>query len=156
MLVLSDQVWPPDQGLTDVEAQVQETARRFAAEIVRLTFLVNEELGWGDTRLGWSLYGSGLALTMIENFRRDDLAELCPPGTISMWSISEPDYGSDMLDFSHKVSPPEVTNQAFEIFDRNATAKEYPIEKLLRDACMGTIAEGTNDVLSLMAVASRF
>jgi alkylation response protein AidB-like acyl-CoA dehydrogenase len=50
----------------------------------------------------------------------------------------------------------EVTNQAFEIFGGNATTKEYPIEKLLRDARMGTIADGTNDVLSLMAAALRF
>ena len=156
MLLLSEQVWAPEAGLTDVEAQVQETAHRFAAdvmrpagialdrlepeeviaedsqlwdvfdrywelgldlneiaddlspvEVARLTFLVNEELGWGDTGLGWSLYGSGLAPAMIKNFGRDDLAGLCPPRTISMWSISEPDYGSDMLDFSHKVSPPE-------------------------------------------------
>jgi len=154
MLVLSDQVWAPEQGLTDVEAQVQETAHRFAAnvirpagivldrlepqqviargsqlwdafdgywdlgldlediagdlspvEIARLTFLVNEELGWGDTGLGWSLYASGLARAMVRNFGRDDLAELCPRGTIGMWSITEPGHGSDLLDFTHGVSP---------------------------------------------------
>jgi alkylation response protein AidB-like acyl-CoA dehydrogenase len=154
MPVLSDQGWLPEQGLTDFEAQVQETAHRFAAdvmrpagialdrlqpeqviargsqlwdvfdgywdlgldlkeiadelnpvEVTRLTFLVHEELGWGDTGLGWSLYASGLAQAMIKNFGRDDLAELCPPGTISMWSITEPGHGSDMLDFSHGISP---------------------------------------------------
>jgi alkylation response protein AidB-like acyl-CoA dehydrogenase len=47
-----------------------------------------------------------------------------------------------------------VTNAAFEIFGGNAQTTEYPIEKLLRDARLGTIADGTNDVLSLMA-ASR-
>ena len=50
----------------------------------------------------------------------------------------------------------EVTNQAFEVFGGNATSKEYPIEKLLRDARMGTIADGTNEVLSLVAVATTF
>lgn len=154
MLVLNDQVWVPEQGLTDIEAQVQETAHRFAADVIRpagialdrlepeaviakdsllwdafdgywelgldlediadelspvevarLTFLVNEELGWGDIGLGWSLYAAGLARAMIKNLGRDDLAELCPPGTIGMWSITEPDHGSDLLDFSHSVSP---------------------------------------------------
>ena len=153
MLVLNDQVWAPEQGLTVVEAQVQETAHRFASDVIRpvgialdrlqpekviakgsplwdafdgywdlgldledisdelspvevarLTYLVNEELGWGDTGLGWSLYASGLARAMIKNLGRDDLAELCPPGTIGMWSITEPDHGSDLLDFSHSVS----------------------------------------------------
>ena len=50
----------------------------------------------------------------------------------------------------------EVSNQAFEIFGGNGTSKEYPIEKLLRDARMGTIADGTNEVLSLIAASSRF
>lgn len=48
----------------------------------------------------------------------------------------------------------EVTASAFEIFGGNAMTREYPIEKLLRDARLGTIADGTNEVLSLMA-ASR-
>ena len=45
----------------------------------------------------------------------------------------------------------EVANLAFEIFGGNAQSQEYPIEKLVRDARLGTIADGTNDVLSLMA-----
>jgi acyl-CoA dehydrogenase len=352
MLVLNDQVWAPEQGLTEVEAQVQETAHRFASDVIRpagialdrlepeeviakgsllwdafdgywelgldlediadelsplevarMTFLVNEELGWGDTGLGWSLYASGLARAMIKNLGRDDLAELCPPGTIGMWSITHVsalfcryDDGSgeakcaafivpldlpgvsrgkplDKLGVrsltdaelffddveipaNYMLCPPEaydellagiliganpgmaifsvgqaraafelalayakervqggrpifehqtvklklfdmyrkiqaaralvrktmlnhaqfaprfensvaskvtgtqtaleVTNQAFEIFGGNATSKEYPIEKLLRDARMGTIADGTNEVLSLMAATLRF
>lgn len=49
----------------------------------------------------------------------------------------------------------EAVNEAFEVFGGNAQTAEYPIEKLLRDARLGTIADGTNDVLSLMA-ASQF
>lgn len=401
---LSDRVWAPDEGLTEVEASIQEVAHRFAEnvmrpagvaldrlppqevvaensllwgvfekyrelglnlaeisdglsplEIARLTYLVNEELGWGDCGLGWSLYASNMAQGMIRALGRDDLWDICPPDSISMWSITEPNHGTDMLDFTHKLSaleegaghsdcvvvnqgdkllirgqksawgsngaiatvsalfcryddgsgepkraafivpidlpgisrgkpldklgvrcltdaeiyfddveipasymlcPPEayddlvqgiimsanpgmaifsvgmaraafehalvyskeriqsgqpifefqavqlklfdmyrkiqssrkliratmedhaqfepqfqnavsckvtgtetaleVTNQAFEVFGGNGTSKEYPIEKLLRDARMGTIADGTNDVLSLMAVASTF
>ena len=101
MLVISDQVWAPEPGLTEVEAQVQESAHRFALEVIRpagivldrlqpeqviargsqlwhafdlywelgldlndiaddlspvevarLTYLVNEELGWVYTALG--------------------------------------------------------------------------------------------------------
>ncbi len=45
----------------------------------------------------------------------------------------------------------DVVNSAFEVFGGNAQTHEYPIEKLVRDARLGTIADGTNDVLSLMA-----
>jgi acyl-CoA dehydrogenase len=401
---LSESVWAPDEGLTEVEASIQEISHRFAEDVMRpagvaldrmqpeqviaegsplwdvfgqyrelgldlvgiaegmsplelsrVSYLVHEEMGWGDCGLGWSLYASGMAQGMIRAMGRDDLWELCPPDAISMWSITEPSHGTDMLDFSHNLSaaslggarsdcvvtrrgdkliiqgqksawgtngsiaqvaalfcryddgsgqpkraafivpldlpgisrgkpldklgvralsdaelyfdeveipascmlcPPEaydelvkgiivganpgmaifcvglaraafesalqyakeriqggrpifeyqavqlklfdmyrkiqaaralirgtmedhaqypprlenavsskvtgtqlaleVTNQAFEIFGGNATSKEYPIEKMLRDARMGTIADGTNDVLSLVAVSSRF
>lgn len=153
---LSDRIWQPDEGLTEIEASIQEVAHRFAEDIVRpaataldkmtpeaviaegsplwqvfqqyrelglnlteisqdmtpleiarLTYLVNEEIGWGDCGLGWSLYASGLAQGMIRMFGRSDLEEVCPPDAISMWSITEPNHGTDMLDFTHKVSPPE-------------------------------------------------
>jgi len=46
--------------------------------------------------------------------------------------------------------------EASEVFGGNATSREYPVEKLLRDARMGTIAGGTNAVLSLIAASSTF
>jgi len=156
MARLSERVWAPDEGLTEVEASVQEVAHRFARdvmrpagarldtmtpeqviakdsplwdvfrqyrelglnlvsisedlsplEIARLTYLVNEELGWGDCGLGWSLYASNLAQGMIKALGRDDLWEVCPPDSISMWSITEPNHGTNMLDFSHELSSRE-------------------------------------------------
>jgi acyl-CoA dehydrogenase len=37
-------VWAPEQGLTDVEAQVQETAHRFAANVIRPAGIVLDRL----------------------------------------------------------------------------------------------------------------
>ncbi|HUY26617.1 MAG TPA: acyl-CoA dehydrogenase [Candidatus Binataceae bacterium] len=43
----------------------------------------------------------------------------------------------------------EVTSDALQIFGGNGLSKEYPIEKLFRDARASLIEDGTNDVLSL-------
>ncbi len=43
----------------------------------------------------------------------------------------------------------EVANDALQIFGGNGLSKEYPIEKLFRDARASLIEDGTNEVLSL-------
>lgn len=43
----------------------------------------------------------------------------------------------------------EVCSDALQIFGGNGLSKEYPIEKLFRDARASLIEDGTNDVLSL-------
>jgi alkylation response protein AidB-like acyl-CoA dehydrogenase len=43
----------------------------------------------------------------------------------------------------------EVANEALQIFGANGLTKEYPMEKLLRDARAGLIADGCNEVLAL-------
>ncbi len=111
---LSESVWAPDEGLTEVEASIQEISHRFAEDVMRpagvaldrmqpeqviaegsplwdvfgqyrelgldlveiaegmsplelsrVSYLVHEEMGWGDCGLGWSLYASGMAQGMI-------------------------------------------------------------------------------------------
>jgi alkylation response protein AidB-like acyl-CoA dehydrogenase len=43
----------------------------------------------------------------------------------------------------------EVANEALQIFGANGLTKEYPMEKLLRDARAGLIADGCNEVLAI-------
>ncbi|HYB92227.1 MAG TPA: acyl-CoA dehydrogenase family protein [Candidatus Binataceae bacterium] len=43
----------------------------------------------------------------------------------------------------------EVASDALQVFGGNGLSKEYPIEKLFRDARASLIEDGTNDVLSL-------
>jgi len=45
----------------------------------------------------------------------------------------------------------EVASDAVQIYGGNGLCKEYPVEKLLRDARMGLIEDGENEVLGLMA-----
>ena len=43
----------------------------------------------------------------------------------------------------------EVASEALQIFGGNGLTKKYPMEKLLRDARSGMIADGCNEVLAL-------
>jgi len=45
----------------------------------------------------------------------------------------------------------EVANDALQMFGGNGVTREYPMEKLLRDARSGLIADGCNEVLALKA-----
>ena len=47
----------------------------------------------------------------------------------------------------------EVASGALQIFGGNGLSREYPIEKLLRDARASMIEDGCNDVLSLVGAA---
>jgi len=47
----------------------------------------------------------------------------------------------------------EVANEALQIFGGNGLSREYPIEKLLRDARASMIEDGCNEVLSLVGAA---
>jgi alkylation response protein AidB-like acyl-CoA dehydrogenase len=47
----------------------------------------------------------------------------------------------------------EVASDALQIFGGNGLSREYPIEKLMRDARASMIEDGCNDVLSLAGAA---
>jgi alkylation response protein AidB-like acyl-CoA dehydrogenase len=44
----------------------------------------------------------------------------------------------------------EVSSAALQIFGGNGLSREYPIEKIMRDARASLIEDGCNDVLSLV------
>ena len=43
----------------------------------------------------------------------------------------------------------EVASEALQIFGGNGLTKEYPMEKLLRDARASLIADGCNEILAM-------
>ncbi len=43
----------------------------------------------------------------------------------------------------------EVASDAVQLFGGNGLSKEYPVEKIFRDARAALIEDGTNDILSL-------
>jgi alkylation response protein AidB-like acyl-CoA dehydrogenase len=87
---------------------VEATEGMSKTEATRVTYLVNEELGWGDLGLGWSMYAGGFPAALARGSGRPDLAEQFTYDQIGCWGITEPDHGSDMLDFTHTVSPVEA------------------------------------------------
>jgi alkylation response protein AidB-like acyl-CoA dehydrogenase len=48
----------------------------------------------------------------------------------------------------------EVASEALQIFGGNGLTRDFPIEKLMRDARASMIEDGCNDILSLVG-ASR-
>jgi alkylation response protein AidB-like acyl-CoA dehydrogenase len=88
-------------NMVDVAAEMP------AVDAARLACVVNEELGWGDAGLGFSLYVQGLPAMMarqcgnaaaMTHFRFDQ---------VGCFALTEPDHGSDLVDFAKAVSPPE-------------------------------------------------
>lgn len=73
-------------------------------EQVRLRATVSEEMGWGDAGLAISFGVSGFPFMMATVGGNRELAEMVA-GKIGCWSITEPDHGSDVLDFEGRLSP---------------------------------------------------
>ncbi len=71
-----------------------------ATEKAQIRCVVSEELGWGDSGLSISFGVSGFPAMMAEMSGNPSLMEQFPKGQLGCWAITEPDHGSDILDFS--------------------------------------------------------
>ncbi len=78
-----------------------------ADERSRLSPLLYEEMGWGDGGLAISLGASTLPWLMMYALGRQDMLARYPEGSmIGCWGITEPDHGSDTLDFGRMCAVP--------------------------------------------------
>ncbi|MDJ0869333.1 MAG: acyl-CoA dehydrogenase family protein [Myxococcota bacterium] len=77
-----------------------------AVDYARLLAIAVEELGWGDAGLFISLGVSGAPQRLARHFRNQFLIENIPDVSIGCWGITEPDHGSDTVDFDDKVFHP--------------------------------------------------
>lgn len=113
-----DQLDPQDvvadgSPLFDVHRQYRELGLNLVevsrdmspVEVARVTYLVNEELGWGDLGLGWSCYAATFPAALAQSTGRAELMEQFTYDQIGCWGITEPNHGSDMLDFTRQTSP---------------------------------------------------
>lgn len=87
-------------------ALFDEDADMSPVERARLRCLVGEELGWGDSGLAISLGVAGFPTMMAKLSGNPRLIERFPAGTIGCWAITEPDHGSDMVNFDGTLSHP--------------------------------------------------
>jgi len=75
-------------------------------QLARLSSVVNEELGWGDSGLAISLGAAEFPAMMANVSQNPELVEAFPAGQIGCWAITEPDHGSDVLSMSDDSGRP--------------------------------------------------
>lgn len=85
-----------------------DTTGMSPASIARLSCVVNEELGWGDAGLAVSLGAAEFPAMLAQASQNPDLMIAFPPGGIGCWAITEPDHGSDELDWSEDEERPTL------------------------------------------------
>ncbi len=74
------------------------------ARRARLGAMISEELGWGDAGLAISFGVAGFPRTMATMSGNKALIErFGGPDVVGCWAITEPDHGSDMIDFENKL-----------------------------------------------------
>lgn len=104
----AEEVIAEDSILWDVHKQYNELGLRTVdpdlspIEQARISYLVGEELGWGDSGLSISFGAGGMCGGLAANSGNADLASRFPQGTNGCWAITEPNHGSDMIDFAEK------------------------------------------------------
>jgi len=78
------------------------------AQLARLGCIVTEELGWGDAGLAISI-GAGEFPAMLAGISQNpDLIAEFNPSRVGCWAITEPDHGSDVLDFGVGTDRPAL------------------------------------------------
>lgn len=70
-----------------------------AIEKAQIRCVVGEEMGWGDSGLSISLGVSSFPALMAEMSGNASLIEQFTQERIGCWAITEPDHGTDMVDF---------------------------------------------------------
>jgi alkylation response protein AidB-like acyl-CoA dehydrogenase len=113
--VSPEEVVAPDSILWDLFKQYRELGFALLEggegegsplEAARITAIVSEELGWGDSGLSVSLGVAGMPAMLAQMFGRTDLAERFTLEQVGCWAVTEPDHGSDMVDFAGKSLAP--------------------------------------------------
>jgi alkylation response protein AidB-like acyl-CoA dehydrogenase len=104
-----EEVVAPDSILWDLFKQYRELGfntleggegEGSPLEAARIGAIVSEEMGWGDSGLSVSLGVAGMPALLARMFGRTDLTERFTLDQIGCWAVTEPDHGSDMVDFS--------------------------------------------------------
>lgn len=75
-------------------------------QAARIMSVMLEELTWGDAGLATSLVVAGIPWLLAHHFDNKFLLDNIPEDAIGCWGITEPDHGSDMVDFSGVTMSP--------------------------------------------------
>ena len=74
-----------------------------ALEQARIRYITSEELGWGDAGLAIAFGVAGFPKMMAQASGNSELIDLVDGNTTGCWAITEPDHGSDSLDFTESI-----------------------------------------------------
>jgi alkylation response protein AidB-like acyl-CoA dehydrogenase len=113
----AEEVIAPDSILWDVFDLYRElglgifelNSQLAPAEQARVRCIVGEELGWGDAGLAISLGVSNFPAMIAQMSGNPALIERFPVGTLGCWAITEPDHGSDVINFDGTLGHPGGT-----------------------------------------------
>jgi len=72
-------------------------------ETARIGALSSEMLGWGDTGLAISLGVSSMPVSLAQMTGNSALIERFTPDKVGCWAITEPNHGSDLVDFAGRA-----------------------------------------------------
>jgi alkylation response protein AidB-like acyl-CoA dehydrogenase len=113
----ADQVIARDSVLWQVHQRWDELGIRLFSDSdsdlgpeqsARLSCLVNEELGWGDAGLSISLGVTEFPAMLAGISGNPDVIAAFPPEKSGCWAITEPDHGSDVVDFRNREDLPRL------------------------------------------------
>lgn len=82
-------------------------------QAAKMYALFLEELCWGDPGLAVALGIAATPLRLAHHFDNQFLIDNIPADSIGCWGITEPDHGTDMVDFSDKLTHPGNTVKRF-------------------------------------------
>jgi len=100
-------LWNVIDSFAELGLSVGATMEMAPEERGRLVPIMWEELGWGDGGLTIALGAAAIPWIVLHKMGRYDLIEKYPEGTrIGCWGITEPDHGSDTLDFGRELAYP--------------------------------------------------
>lgn len=100
-------LWGVLAGFAELGITVGALMEMAPEERARLIPIMWEELGWGDGALTIVLGAAAIPWIVLHAMGRHDLIEKYPEGTrIGCWGITEPDRGSDILDFGGDLAYP--------------------------------------------------
>ena len=100
-------LWAVLAGFAELGLTVGAIMEMAPEERARLIPIMWEELGWGDGGLTIVLGAAAIPWIVLHAMGRHDLIEKYPEGTrIGCWGITEPDRGTDTLDFGRDLAYP--------------------------------------------------
>jgi acyl-CoA dehydrogenase len=76
-------------------------------EQARIRYITSEELGWGDAGLAIAFGVRGFPLMIARSSGNQELVDIVKHNLTGCWAITEPDHGSDMLDFAGRIKAPQ-------------------------------------------------